>query len=67
MIDGLLDFVTMIKDFLLSIISGLKVFVESLFFIVNLNATSFTWLPTAVVSFMAVSLTLIVLLRVVGR
>lgn len=67
MIDGFLDFITMIKDFLLSLIYGLKVFVESLLFIVDLNATSFTWLPAAVVSFMAVSLTLIVLLRVVGR
>ena len=67
MIDGFLDFITMIKDFLLSIINGLKVFVESLLFVVNLNATSFSWLPSAVVSFMFVSLTLIVVLRVVGR
>lgn len=67
MLDGFFDFITMIKDFLLSIINGLKVFVDALLFIMNLNATSFTWLPAAVASFMAVSLTLIVVLRVVGR
>lgn len=67
MLDGFLDFITMIKDFLLSIINGLRVFVESLLFVVNLNATSLSWLPTAVVSVMAVSLVLIVVLRVVGR
>lgn len=67
MLDGFLDFITMIKDFLLSLINGLKVLVESLLFIVNLNATSFSWLPTAVVSVMAVSLFLIAVLRVVGR
>lgn len=67
MLDGLLEFITMVKDFLLSILNGLKVFVESLLFIMNLNATSLSWLPTAVVSVMGVSLVLIVVLRVVGR
>lgn len=66
---GFTDIIKMIGDYIAGILEGMLTLIETLAFILGIgnSATLFTWLPSAVVSVMSLSLILIVLLRVVGR
>lgn len=66
---GLFDIIKMIGDYIAGILEGMLTLIESFAFIVGIgnSVTAFTWLPSAVVSVMSLSLILIVILRVVGR
>lgn len=66
-IEGFFDFISMIKDFLLSLVDGLLSFFETILVIFNLSSASINFLPTTVFAFLGVACTLIILLRVVGR
>lgn len=67
MIDGLKEFVVMIKDFLLSLINGLGTLVNSLAHISGIATQASWWMPSALFSMMILSLTIIIVLRVIGR
>lgn len=67
MIDGLKEFVVMIKDFILSLINGLATLVESLAHISGISSQAAWWMPSALFSVMILSLTIIIVLRVIGR
>lgn len=67
MIDGLLDFIVMIKDFILSLINGLAILIQSLTFVLGINVSAGVWMPTLMVNIMGCSLILIIVLRIVGR
>ncbi len=67
MIDALYDFVVLIKDFVISLVRGTSVLVQSLSFLVqNINLAS-VWMPSYVFLIMSVCVLLIVVLRVIGR
>lgn len=67
MIDGLKEFVVMIKDFILSLINGLATLVEALAHISGISSQASWWMPSALFSVMILALTLIIVLRIVGR
>ena len=64
---GLLDFLEMIKDFVLSLIDGMFQIVNTLGSISQYAAQSAWWMPSAVFTVFLVSVTLIIVLRIVGR
>ena len=67
MIDALYDIVVLIKDFIISIVRGLGVLVQSLSFVAqNFNAAGL-WMPSYIFLIMSVCLLLIIVLRVIGR
>ena len=66
-IDGLKEFVSSVWDFLYSIISGLKVLVETLSSIPMLTSTMVIWFPSAAFTVLSLAVILIIVLRVVGR
>lgn len=67
MIDALYDIVVLIKDFIVSIVRGLGVLVQSLSFVAqNFNLAS-VWMPSYIFLIMSVCLLLIIVLRVIGR
>lgn len=67
MIDALKEFVVMIKDFLLSLINGLAALVEALAHISGISSQASWWMPSALFSVMILSLTIIIVLRIIGR
>lgn len=67
MIDGLKEFVVMIKDFILSLINGLATLVEAFAHISGISSQASWWMPSALFSVMILALTLIIVLRIVGR
>lgn len=67
MIDALFDIVTLIKDFIISIVDGLSLLIRSLSFIVQQSNLAAVWMPSYVFTVMTVCLLLIVVLRVIGR
>lgn len=66
---GFTDIFKMIGDYIAGILEGMLTLIESFAFVLGIgnSATAFTWLPSAVVSVMSLSLILIVILRLVGR
>ena len=66
-IDGLKEFVSSVWDFLYSIITGLKLLVETLSSIPTLTATMVIWFPSAAFTVLSLAVILIIVLRVVGR
>ena len=67
MIDALYDFVVLIKDFVISLVRGTSVLVQTLSFVVqNINLSS-VWMPSYVFLILSVCVLLIVVLRVIGR
>lgn len=67
MIDALFDFVTMIKDFVMSLIDGLGTLLNALFFVVGIVPGAARWMPGFLFSFVSVAVTLIIVLRIIGR
>ena len=64
---GLFEFLEMIKDFVLSLIDGMFQIVSTLGSISQLAGQSAWWMPSAIFSVFIVSVTLIIVLRIVGR
>lgn len=64
---GLMDFLEMIKDFILSLIDGLSQVVRTLASIGSLAGQASWWMPSSVFTVFLVSVTLIIVLRIVGR
>lgn len=67
MIDALYNFVVMIKDFVMSLISGLGTLLNALFFVIGIVPGSARWMPSFMFSFVTVAVTLIIVLRIIGR
>lgn len=67
MLDGLFEFITLIKDFIMSLINGLFTMIESLAYVVEVSAESIIWMPSFMFSIMSCTLVLIVVFRIVGR
>lgn len=67
MIDALLDFVTMIKDYLMSLLDGLWSLVESLAFISDTASEASVWMPSFMFGILVLDVALIIVLRVIGR
>lgn len=65
--DGLFEFFDMIKDFVMSLINGLAQVVTTLASISTLAGQASWWMPSAVFTVFIVAVTLIVVLRIVGR
>lgn len=65
--DGLMEFFDMIKDFVMSLINGLAQVVSTLASISSLAGQASWWMPSAVFTVFIVAVTLIVVLRIVGR
>ena len=65
--DGLMEFFDMIKDFVMSLIHGLAQVVSTLASISSLAGQASWWMPSAVFTVFIVAVTLIVVLRIVGR
>ena len=66
-LDGLTEFIEMIKDFVLSIINGLSALVSALIATVNLTGTFALWMPTVVASYIVIAAVMISILRIIGR
>ncbi len=66
-VEGFKDVIKIIFDFLGSLVSGLASFFNAIMVIFEISAAPIDWMPTTVFAFMSVCLTVIVLLRVVGR
>lgn len=66
---GIGDIIKMFGDYLAGILEGMVTLIETFGLILSFgtSATTFNWLPSAVVPVMSLSLILIVILRVVGR
>lgn len=67
MIDALYNFVVMIKDFVMSLIDGLSTLLNSLFFVIGIVPGSARWMPGYLFSFVTVAVTLLIVLRIIGR
>lgn len=65
--DGLMEFLEMIKDFVLSLIDGMFQLVRGLGAIGQLTGQSAWWMPSSIFAVFGVSVALIVVLRIVGR
>ncbi len=65
--DGLMEFFDMIKDFVMSLINGLAQVVTTLASISSLAGQASWWMPSSVFTVFIVAVTLIVVLRIVGR
>lgn len=66
-LDGLTEFIEMIKDFVLSIINGLSALVSALIATNNLVGTFALWMPTVVASYIVIAAVMISILRIIGR
>lgn len=67
-LDALYEFIVLIKDFVISILEGLYVLVQTLGFIVSGAGQGYmSWMPSAISAVMTVALILIIVLRVIGR
>lgn len=66
MIEGLTEFITLIKDFIIGIVEGLITLVQSLIFVFNIS-TNITWMPVYMYSIMTLCLVIVIVLRIVGR
>lgn len=67
MLDALFEFLVMIKDFVMSIIDGMATLLQSLYFLTSVPVTAVVWMPEFLFSLCMVSMTLLVVLRIVGR
>lgn len=67
MIDGLKEFIQMVGEFLSSLYHGLGSLVSSLTFVSGASSTASWWMPSAIYSVMILSLSLIIILRIIGR
>lgn len=66
-IDALKEFVTMVKDAVVSFIEGMSVLVESFSITADFSENLGSLLPAAPYAFLSVACLLIIVLRVVGR
>lgn len=66
MIEGLTEFITLIKDFLVGLVQGLLTLVQSLIFVFDIS-TDITWMPAFMYSVMSLCLVIVIVLRIVGR
>lgn len=66
MIDGLVNFIDLIKEFVLSIVDGLKTLIDALHFVFEVSH-NFVWMPNFVATVIGLSVTIIIVLRIVGR
>lgn len=67
MIDALKDFITIIKDWLMSIIDGMLTLVESFTFINTAAQGASVWMPSFLFGILLLNVTVVIILRVVGR
>lgn len=67
MLGAFKDIVTMLKDFIMSIINGLSILITSLASVKQLTDLAAAWMPSLVFTVMIVGVALIVVLRVIGR
>lgn len=67
MFDGLIDFITIIKDSIVSTFEGIKMFISSYTMIQTISQTAAVWMPTAMVGICTVALLFLVTLRILGR
>lgn len=66
MLEGLTEFITLIKDFLVGLVQGLLTLVQSLIFVFNISM-DITWMPAFMYSVMSLCLVIVIVLRIVGR
>lgn len=66
MLEGLTEFITLVKDFLIGIVKGLTTLVQSLAFVFDIS-TDITWMPAFMYSVMTLCLVIVIVLRIVGR
>lgn len=64
---GLLEVFEVIGRFFLSLIDGMYQFIQGLNSIVTLSTLSAGWMPSAIYAVFGVSVTLIIVLRIIGR
>lgn len=65
--DGLLEFLEMIKDFVLSLIDGMFQIVRGLGAVGQLAGQAAWWMPSSIFAVLGISVALIIVLRIVGR
>lgn len=66
MLEGLTEFITLIKDFLIGIVQGMITLVQSLIFVFRISM-DITWMPMFMYSVMTLCLVIVIVLRIVGR
>ena len=66
MLEGFVEIITLIKDFLIGIVEGLTTLVKSLIFVFDIS-TNITWMPAFMYSVMSLCLVIVIVLRIVGR
>ena len=66
MLEGLTEFITLIKDFLIGIVQGMITLVQSLIFVFDISM-DITWMPAFMYSVMSLCLVIVIVLRIVGR
>lgn len=66
-LEGLKEFMDMIKDYIMSLIDGLAALVSALGSISSLSSGLGQWMPTTVFTFISLSVILIIILRIIGR
>lgn len=66
MIDSLIEFLTLLKDWFFSWIDGLSNLVASLGFVLSLQF-NVTWMPVVMMTIMGTCAVILVLFRIIGR
>lgn len=66
MLEGFVEIITLIKDFLIGIVEGLTTLVKSLIFVFDISM-DITWMPAFMYSVMSLCLVIVIVLRIVGR
>lgn len=66
MLEGLTEFITLIKDYLVGVVEGLITLVQSLVFVFDISH-DVTWMPVYMHAVMSLCLAIVIVLRIVGR